>query len=67
MHNKREKERIMEKLAELAVAVVLAVALTGNLDRFTTEVRIATLKLMKASQTSNWGSPLVLSVMKRGH
>ncbi len=57
----------MEKLTEYALAVALAVVLTGNLDKFTNEVRIATLKLMKASQASNWGSPRVLSVMKREH
>ncbi|MGZ3744724.1 MAG: hypothetical protein ACXWRE_06305 [Pseudobdellovibrionaceae bacterium] len=47
----------MEKLTEFAIAVVLAVALTGNLDKFTYQVHLATLKLLKESQASRWGSP----------
>jgi hypothetical protein len=57
----------MEKLTEFAIAVVLAVVLTGNIDKFTNEVRVATLKLLKASQTSNWGSPQIFSENKKGH
>lgn len=47
----------MEKLAEFAVVVVLAMALSGNLDKFTYQVQLATLKIMKESQASKWGSP----------
>ncbi|MGZ3806188.1 MAG: hypothetical protein ACXVB4_18385 [Pseudobdellovibrionaceae bacterium] len=57
----------MEKLTEFAIAVVLAVALTGNLDKFTYEVHIATLKLLKESQASKWGSPRFFKVIKKGH
>lgn len=51
----------MEKLAEFAVIVVLAVALTANLDKFTLQVQLATLKVLKESQSSNWGSPRFFS------
>jgi len=47
----------MEKLADFAVIVVLAVALTGNLDKFTLQVQLAALKVLKELQSSNWGSP----------
>ncbi|MGZ6442264.1 MAG: hypothetical protein ACXWRU_19565 [Pseudobdellovibrionaceae bacterium] len=52
----------MEKLTEFAIAVVLAVALTGNLDKFTDQVHLATLKLLKESQASRWGSPRLFPV-----
>ncbi|MDG0817826.1 hypothetical protein [Bdellovibrio svalbardensis] len=47
----------IDKLVDVAITVVLAVALTVNLDRFTWQVHLATLRLLKASQTSTWGSP----------
>lgn len=47
----------MEKLTEFAIAVVLVVALTGNLDKFTYHVRLVTQRLLKESQASQWGSP----------
>jgi len=51
----------MEKLAEFAVIVVLAVALSGHLEKFTLQVQLATLKILKESQSSNWGSPRFFS------
>ncbi len=47
----------MEKLVDFAVVVVLAAALMGNLDKFTRQVQIATIKLAHESRASNWGSP----------
>ncbi|WP_413289241.1 hypothetical protein [Bdellovibrio sp. HCB337] len=50
-----------EKLVNFAVTVVLAVALTGNLEKFTWQVQLATLKILKASQTTSWGTPSFLA------
>jgi hypothetical protein len=47
----------LEKLVSFSLAVVLAAALTGNLEKFTGQVQLATLKLIRESQTSHWGSP----------
>ena len=47
----------LDKLVSFSVAVVLAAALTGNLEKFTWQVQLATLKVIKESQASNWGSP----------
>lgn len=49
----------LDNLVGVAVAIVLAMALTGNLDRFTWKVHLATLRIVKASQTSTWGSPRI--------
>lgn len=49
----------LDKLIGVGVTIVLVMALTGNLNRFTWQVHLATLKLLKASQTSTWGSPRI--------
>lgn len=49
----------LDKLVGVAVTIVLVMALTENLDRFTWQVHLATLRLVKASQTSTWGSPRI--------
>ena len=54
----------LSKLAGFATSVVIAIALTGNLDKFTRMVQLETLKLLKESQASNWGNP---SIFKEEH
>ena len=50
----------LENVIKLAVAIVMAAALTGQLPRLTNEVRIAQIKLLQQSQASHWGSPDLL-------
>lgn len=47
--------QIPDRLIKYAVAVVLAVAAVGQLPRFNHYVQIQTIKLLKSSQSSNWG------------
>lgn len=50
----------LEKLINFGVAVAIVAACAGRLDQFTWQVRLATFKVLKASQTSTWGSPKFL-------
>lgn len=50
---------IPNKLIEAAVAIVFAMAATGQLPKFIRTVQIAQYKLLKESQSSNWGKPLL--------
>jgi len=52
----------VEKMIPLALAVVMAAASVGQLPRFIREVQIAQLKLLKESQASKWGRPLLLPI-----
>lgn len=47
----------LEKFINFGVAVVVVAACAGQLDQLTWQVRLATFKVLKASQTSTWGSP----------
>ena len=51
----------LEKLINFSLAVALVAACSGRIDQFTWQVRLATLKVLKASQTSTWGSPRFLN------
>ncbi|MBC7457083.1 MAG: hypothetical protein H7235_02305 [Bdellovibrionaceae bacterium] len=46
-----------DKLTDFAITIVLAAALAGNLDSFTTWVYVARAKLFYESRTESWGSP----------
>ena len=50
----------LENVTKLAVALVMAAALTGQLPRLTNEIRHAQLKLLQDSKASKWGSPDLL-------
>ena len=50
----------LENVIKLAVALVFAAALTGQLPRLTNTVRHAQVKLLQESNASNWGSPDLL-------
>lgn len=52
---------IPRKLIEATVIFVFMVAATGHLPELIKQVRIAQLYILKASQSSNWGTPFVLT------
>ncbi len=45
-----------------AVAIVLMVAAAGQLPRFVQAVRIAQYKVLKESQASKWGKPMLFPI-----
>lgn len=47
----------IDNLVKIAIAVVMAAALTGQLPKLTMAVRHAQIQLLKESRASNWGSP----------
>jgi hypothetical protein len=51
-----------QKLTTFALSVVMAAAIAGQLPYFVKEVRIAQLRLLKESQTSHWGTPMLLPI-----
>lgn len=61
---RRDNSMNIEKLVNFSVAVALAAALVRNLDNFTHQVRLATLKVAYESQTSAGGSPRFLAFRK---
>jgi hypothetical protein len=52
-------EGVVEKLAALATGVVMRAAATGQLPWFIRQVRIAQLELLRDSQASKWGDPII--------
>lgn len=48
------------KLIEAAIITVLMAAATGQLPRLIQAVRIAQFQLIKDSQASKWGRPMLL-------
>lgn len=54
----------IEKLIPFALGMVLTAAAAGTLPKFVHEIRIAQLQLLKDSQASRWGRPLLLPVKK---
>lgn len=55
---------IPQKLIQVAVAAALIAAATGQLPKFIQAVRVAQLQLLKESQASKWGKPMLLPVEK---
>lgn len=53
---------IPNKLIQTAVAAALIAAASGQLPRFVKAVQIAQFKLLKESQASKWGKPMLLPV-----
>jgi hypothetical protein len=49
-----------EKLVDSAKTIVLAVALTGNLNKFTKFIHLQTQKLIFESRANSWGRPPIL-------
>ncbi len=54
-----------DRLIEFAIATVIAAALSGHLPEFTHWVQVQTAKVLIASRTSNWGSPLFFEHQKQ--
>lgn len=52
----------ISKLADAALIVILTAAALGHLPRFVQTVRVAQLQLIKDSQASKWGRPMLLPV-----
>jgi hypothetical protein len=50
----------MDKLISIAVTLAFLTAGTGQLPRVIKAVRIAQLELIRDSQASKWGRPLLL-------
>lgn len=48
----------LDKLTDFAIAVIIVAALTGNLPAFNKWVQVQTAKVLYASRTSTWGSPV---------
>lgn len=55
---------IPNKLIQTAVAAALLAAATGQLPKFIQTVRVAQYQLLKDSQASKWGKPMLLPVKK---
>ncbi len=53
---------IPNKLIQAAVAAAVIAAATGQLPKFVKAVQIAQFKLLKESQASKWGKPMLLPV-----
>lgn len=49
----------IDKLITAAVTLAILAASTGQLPKVIKEVRIAQLKLIKESQASKWGMPML--------
>lgn len=63
---KQQKENQMniDKLIMASVTLAIAAALTEQLPKVIREVHIAQMKLVKESQASKWGMPMLLSSQK---
>ena len=55
---------IPSKLIQAAVAAALFAAATGQLPKFIQQVRVAQYQLLKDSQASKWGKPMLLPIKK---
>lgn len=55
---------IPNKLIQAAVAAALFAAATGQLPKFIQTFRVAQYQLLKDSQASKWGKPMLLPVNK---
>lgn len=52
----------IEKPISIAVALAFLAASTGHLPRIVQAVRVAQLQLIKESQASKWGTPILIPV-----
>ena len=48
----------LDSLIDFAITAVIAAAISGHLPDFTKWVQVQTVKVLVASRTSTWGSPL---------
>lgn len=57
---------IPNKLIQIAVSAALLAAAAGQLPKFIQTVRAAQYQLLKDSQASKWGKPMLLPVQSDG-
>ena len=56
---------IPNKLIQIAVGAALLAAATGQIPQFIQKVRVAQYQLLKDSQASKWGKPMLLPVKEK--
>lgn len=56
--------QIPSKLIEVAVTAAIFAAAAGRLPKLIQQVRVANYQLLKDSQASMWGRPMLLPVKK---
>ncbi len=54
----------LDKLTGFAIKAAIAAAFVGQLPAFTKWVQIQTAKVLYASRTSTWGSPIFFEAQK---
>ena len=57
----------IDRLIQASVTLAIVAALTGQLPKVIREVHIAQLKLIKESQASKWGMPMLPPEMPKYH
>lgn len=57
----------IDRLIQASVTLAIVAALTGQLPKVIREVHIAQLKLMRDSQASKWGTPMLPPEMPKHH
>ena len=58
----RECNMGINKLTEAALVAILMAAASGQLPRLIQTIRVAQLQLLKDSQSSKWGRPMLLPI-----
>lgn len=56
---------MLNRLIDAALIIVLMAAAAGQLPRLVQTVRVAQLQLLKDSQSSKWGRPMLLPIRHR--
>lgn len=56
---------MLNKLIEAALIIVFMAATARQLPRLVQTVRVAQLQLLKESQSSKWGRPMLLPIRPR--
>lgn len=54
--------QIPQRLIQAAVTAALVAAATGQLPKFIQQVRVAQYQILKDSQSSKWGKPMLLPI-----
>jgi len=57
----------IDRLIQASATLAIVAELTGQLPKVIREVRIAQLKLIKVSQASKWGMPMLPPEMPKYH
>ncbi|MBP9682517.1 MAG: hypothetical protein KBD76_14010 [Bacteriovorax sp.] len=55
----------IDGLIKLSLTLAITAALTGQLPKVVKEMRIAQLKVLKESQSSKWGMPMLLPTSRK--